>query len=416
VRPLATTGTKGVAFWTLVLASTAGHIVNGATTPVIPRLAQEQLGADPALAGLLVSLAAFASIIAMPIAGVLTDRWGARRVILVAALLGAVGLALVLVMLSVSSLAVSRVVFGAGNAAVATALTAWVVAEAPAGERGRALSFFGLSVWVGLALGPVLGDSLLQSFGHRAVWATAVVIQLLGLLCAMSARDGSAPQRAAAGARVRASGALLTVLTSAVRPGSVGFIAWAGEGFLIAFLITHLVSQGVETKGLFGAANVFTVFAASVVAARLLMGGLPDRIGAATTARASLVVLASGLGVLAIAQNFSTAAVGAVLIGLGYSPLFPALTLLATRGLDADRRATGVGVFSAFTSAGYAAGSLIGGLLVTQFGSSAALGVLAALQIAAIPLLRRGRAGEPRPLSRHSSERRESAQKLVRAR
>ena len=62
MRPLAQTGTKGVAFWTLVLASTAGHLVNGATTPVIPRVAQEQLHADPALSGLLVSLAAFASI------------------------------------------------------------------------------------------------------------------------------------------------------------------------------------------------------------------------------------------------------------------------------------------------------------------------------------------------------------------
>ena len=396
MKPLHTTGTKGVAFWTLVLASTAGHIVNGATTPVIPRLAEDQLGADPALAGLLVSLAAFASIIAMPIAGALTDRWGPRRVILAAALLSAVGLALVLVMLSIPSLAVSRIVFGAGNAAVATALTAWVVAEAPVGERGRALSFFGLSVWVGLALGPVLGDSLLQSFGHRAVWAAAVVIQLLGLLCALSARDGSAPRRAATATRTRASGALRTILTSALRPGSVGFIAWAGEGFLIAFLITHLVGQGVETGGLFGAANVFTVFAASVVVARLLMGGLPDRIGAATTARASLVVLAAGLGVLAIAHTFSTAAIGAALIGLGYSPLFPALTLLATRDLDADRRATGVGVFSAFTSAGYAVGSLVGGLLVTQLGSSAALGILAVLQLVAIGILRRGRAGERR--------------------
>ncbi|SMQ70846.1 MFS transporter [Agreia sp. VKM Ac-1783] len=397
MRPLATTGTKGVAFWTLVLASTAGHIVNGATTPVIPRLAQEQLGADPALAGLLVSLAAFASIIAMPLAGVLTDRWGARRVILVAALLSAVGLALVLVMLSVSSLAVSRVVFGAGNAAVATALTAWVVAEAPAGERGRALSFFGLSVWVGLALGPVLGENLLQSFGHRAVWGIAIAVQLAGLGLAMLARDGRSQHRMARGREGRASGAS-TVLTSVARPGSVGFIAWAGEGFLIAFLIPHLVARGVDSQGLWGAANVFTVFALSVVGARLLLGGLPDRIGATITARASLVVLAAGLGVLALAGDFGVATLGAVLIGVGYSPLFPALTLLSTQRLPAAARATGVGVFSAFTSAGYAAGSLLGGLLVMHFGSSAALAILAVLQLAAIGILRQRRDGRAEPV------------------
>ena len=392
MRPLAQTGTHGVAFWTLVLASTAGHLVNGATTPVIPRVAQEQLGADPALSGLLVSLAAFASTIAMPVAGALTDRWGPRRVLVIAAVLGAVGLALVLVVLSVPSLAASRLVFGTGNAAVATALTAWVVAEAPPEQRGRALSFFGLSVWVGLALGPVLGENLLQSYGHRTLWTIAVFLQLISLGLAMLARDGRAPVRPtklrpARGVAGRA------VLAAVARPGSVGLVAWAGEGFLIAFLISHLVGRGVAEQGLLGAANVFTVFAASVICARLLFGGLPDRIGATTTARGSLVVLAAGLGVLALAENFPVAALGAVLVGVGYSPLFPALTLLTTQALDADRRATGVGMFSAFTSAGYAIGSLVGGLLVTHLGSGQALGILALLQLCAIPLLRRKRVG-----------------------
>ena len=388
MRPLREAGTKGIAFWTLVLASTAGHIVNGATTPVIPRLAQQQLGEDAAVGGLLVSLAAFASIIAMPIAGALTDRWGPRRVIAGAAVLSTAGLILVLVMLTVPSLAASRIVFGAGNAAVATALTAWVVAETPAAERGRALGLFGLSVWVGLALGPVIGENLLQLFGYKAVWATAVFVQLAGLLLAMLARDGSAPPRPVID-RTAPAPAGRPIVATLARPGSVGFLAWAAEGFLIAFLIAHLIGNGVEAQGLFGAANVFTVFALSVVASRLLLGGLPDRIGATITARISLAVLAAGLAVLAFAGDFPSAAVGAVLIGVGYSPLFPALTLLSTQQLARDRRATGVGVFSAFTSAGYATGSLVGGILVSTLGSREALLILAALQLAAIPILSR---------------------------
>jgi MFS family permease len=193
--------------------------------------------------------------------------------------------------------------------------------------------------------------------------------------------------RAERGAGVRGAG-VRAVLADVSRPGAIGFVAWAGEGFLIAFLLSHLVSRGVDSHGLFGAANVFTVFAASVIAARLLLGGLPDRIGATITARISLIVLAAGLAVLAVAGDFWSAAVGATLVGVGYSPLYPALTLLATQSLDPYRRATGVGVFAAFTSAGYAAGSLVGGILVAQLGSGWTLGVLAALQLAAIALLR----------------------------
>jgi MFS family permease len=142
-------------------------------------------------------------------------------------------------------------------------------------------------------------------------------------------------------------------------------------------------------QGVLGAANVFAVFAGSVVGVRLLLGGLPDRLGPVRTARAALVVLAAGLVVLAVAHDFPTAAAGAVLVGAGYSPLFPTLTVLATRRLDDRTRATGVGVFSAVTSAGYAIGSLVGGLLVSTVGSGWALAVLAALQLTAVPALGR---------------------------
>lgn len=391
MRPLAETGVRGTAFWLLVLASTAGYVVNGASTPVVPRLATDQLGADPALGGLLVSLAGFVAIGAMPVAGVLSDRLGARRVLLGAGLLAAVGLGVVLVALSLPALAVSRVVFGAGNAATATALTAWVVAEIPVTQRSRALGLFGLAVWIGLALGPVIGENLYQSAGHRTVWIVAIGAQLGGLAVALLARGGSAPVPSLAHrSSTRPTGTgLALVLRAVVRPGAAGLVAWAAEGFMIAFLIQHLVGQGVGAQGLTGAANVFTVFAASVVGVRLLLGGLPDRIGPVRTARGALVVLAAGLVVLALARDFPTAAAGAVLVGAGYSPLFPTLTILATRALDDRSRATGVGVFSAVTSAGYALGSLAGGVLVSAVGSGWALVVLALLELTAVPALGR---------------------------
>jgi MFS family permease len=387
VRPLAETGTRGLAFWLLVVASTAGYVVNGASTPAVPRVATDQLGADPAVGGLLVSLAGFVAIGAMPLAGVLSDRLGPRRVLLGAGLLAALGLGIVLVALSVPSLAVSRLVFGAGNAATATALTAWVVAEVPVTQRSRALGLFGLAVWIGLAVGPVVGENLYQSAGHRTVWVVAIGTQLAGLGLALLTRGGSAPVRRTP---ARSAGAgLAAVLRTVLRPGAAGLVAWAAEGFMIAFLIQHLVGQGVGAQGLTGAANVFTVFAASVVGVRLLLGGLPDRIGPVRTARGALVVLAAGLVVLAVARDFPTAAAGAVLVGAGYSPLFPTLTILSTRTLDDRTRATGVGVFSAVTSAGYAVGSLVGGVLVSAVGSGWALVVLAALQLAAVPALGR---------------------------
>lgn len=392
MRALADTGVRGLAFWLIVVSAALGNIVNSATTPVLSRLVQEQLGGDAALAGLLVSLSGFASIAAMPVAGVLADRIGVRTVLIASSVIAILGLAIILLSLTTPSVFLSRVLFGGGNAGVATALTAWVVAVIPADRRGRALGLFGLNVWVGLALGPVIGESLYRNSGYVAVWAASIALQSAALLLASFVRK--APRSMTSGITATPSerrGRWLLVARTITAPGIVALAAWAAEGLMVAFLIQHLEQHGLATSGLLGAANVFAIFAASVIATRLALGGLPDRWGPTPTARAALVVLALGLAVFAFADSFALAAVGAVLVGAGYSPLYPALTMLATSDLPAQVRSSGLGLFSAMTSVGYSAGALLGGVLIATFDSRTSFLVIAGAQLLVIVLLRRPR-------------------------
>ena len=78
---------------------------------------------------------------------------------------------------------------------------------------------------------------------------------------------------------------------------------------------------------------------------------------------------------------------GPAMLGLGFAPLFPALALLATAGLEPEERGAGVGVFSAFMDAGIAAGSVLGGVLIAALGSGAAIGVVALSQLGALALV-----------------------------
>jgi MFS family permease len=170
-------------------------------------------------------------------------------------------------------------------------------------------------------------------------------------------------------------------------PGVAAAAAWCGEGLMLAFLIVHLGSAGVPATGLFGAASVFGVFAASVIVARLALARMPDRIGPLRSAAISLVLLCGGLVVLAIAGSFAVAAVGAALVGIGFSPLYPSLTMLAARGLRSRNRALGLGLFASFTSLGYASGALVGGIVLAATSSVWAFLLVAALQLVALAVL-----------------------------
>lgn len=394
-------------FWLIFTASTLGGITNSASTPIIPGYVEDVLGGDSALAGIIVAIAAGASMIAMPIAGALADRHGYRIVAVTGGAVAVAGMLLMALLPTLWGASLSRVLFGLGNAAAMAVIMAWLIAITPPEQRGRALSYFGLSVWIGLALGPQLGTAVDAIGGATAVFVVCAVLEATtALTIAALPRPritAPAPTTGAVALPVGAAKHLWRAFRAVWTPGVVAAAAWCGEGIMIAFLILHLVSAGVPTGS---AASVYAVFAVSVIVARLALASLPDRIGPLRATAISLTALAAGLATLAIARDFWLASLGAALIGVGFSPLYPSLTMLATRGLRPRNRALGLGLFSSFTSIGYGGGALLGGFVIASASSTAAFLIVAGLQVVALIIVtvftrdesprERGIAGEPR--------------------
>lgn len=379
--------TRTLPFWLLFGASALGAMTNAASTPIIPVYVEEVLGGGSSLSGAIIALAALSSILAMPLAGSLADRRGYRTVALVGSAMAVAAMVLLATVPALWAAGASRLVFGLGNSAAMTLTMAWLVALAPAAQRGKALSIYGLSVWIGLALGPQLGTLVNQAWGSASVFGVCAVLELLTLLliAGLPRPKIIAPRPAADPAR--SARTLLVAFRAVWVPGVVAAAAWCGEGLMLAFLIIHLQGSGVPAAGLTGAASVFAVFAVSVITARIALATLPDRIGPLRTTAISLCALTAGLTTIAFAQSFWAAAVGAVLIGIGFSPLYPSLTMLATRGLPVENRAMGLGLFSSFTSVGYAGGALVGGIVIGFASSMWAFLLVAGLQLVALAVV-----------------------------
>ncbi|WP_278103608.1 MFS transporter [Microbacterium proteolyticum] len=380
--------TRTVPFWLIFAASTLGGITNSASTPLIPVYVTDVLGGGTELAGALISLAAVASMLSMPIAGVLGDRFGYRLVAVIGSAVATAAMVLLVSVPTVWGAGLSRILFGLGGSAAVTLLMAWLVTMAAPGQRGKALSIYGLSVWIGLALGPPLGTAVEAIADPRTVFLMCAGLELLtGLLILALPRVPRALPRAGATPRPRGLRALWRAFLAVWTPGVVAAAAWCGEGLMLGFLIVHLSAAGIPATGITGAASVFAVFAVSVIVARLFLASLPDRIGPLRATAISLVALTAGLTTLALAGDFWMASVGAALIGVGFSPLYPSLTMLATRGLHPENRALGVGLFSSFTSIGYGGGAIIGGAVIATAPSMWAFLLVAGLQLVALAVL-----------------------------
>ena len=120
------------------------------------------------------------------------------------------------------------------------------------------------------------------------------------------------------------------------------------------------------------------------------MRRLPDALGPIRAGTIATVATASGSRSSAVWQTAVGLVVGAVVIAVGSSFLYPSLLLLVLRGVPENQRGSVVGTFSAFFDfASGAAGIVLGGIaaLSSYQGAFAASAVLAAV---ALVLLRSG--------------------------
>ncbi|MBI3750503.1 MAG: MFS transporter [Chloroflexi bacterium] len=126
----------------------------------------------------LVSLYLGCVAIALPIAGSLSDRYGARRIFLAGVLGFGAASIVAAVATSFVVLEASRVLQAAAGALVSTSSAALIRQTAPAARRGEAFGLFDLLVSTSAAVGPFVGGVIVGWFGWRSMFLLAVPIAL----------------------------------------------------------------------------------------------------------------------------------------------------------------------------------------------------------------------------------------------
>lgn len=352
-----------------------GLIAVGSVLPVLPRYVRGPLDSSDLAVGVVIGSYAVTGLLLRPVAGRLADRRGRRPTVVLGALLVSLSGLLYLPHLGIPGLIGARLVLGAGEGALYTAGSAWIVDMAPPERRGRVLGLYGLAVWGGLSVGPLLGEVVLHATSYETVWICAAVLPLLGAAIALRVPDPFQPLAHAEPHPL--------IAPEAVRPGLAVALASVGYATLAAFIVLLLESRGVGHG-----ATVFAAFAAMIVLARLLAGHLPDRFGPAPVAIGAVLVEAGGLLLIALSHSLVLALVGGMAMGGGFSLLNPSLMLIAVGGVSQAARGAAMGTYTAFFDAGVGIGAPLAGLAAAltsyegAFVLAAAVAVSSALLIA----------------------------------
>jgi MFS family permease len=352
-------GPSWQAFAGIFIVTNLGLLAIGATLPVLPRFVSEELDGSDLEVGIVTGAFALTGIICRPIAGNLADTRGRKPTVIGGALLAAVAGALYFVPAGIPGLIVARLFLGAGEGTVFTAGSAWNVDMAPEQHRGRMIGLYGLAIWTGLTLGPPIGVLLEHAGGINLVWAFATGAPLLGAVIAFRLPEQYRVSEASSRGPV--------ISREALGPGATFALSVFGFAAVSAFIVLSL-----DERGIGHGPEVFSVFAATVVATRLLAGGLPDRIGAARCAVAAALVESVGLTLVGVADSLAVVIAGATAMGAAFSLLFPSLSLVAINRVGPEHRGRAMGTFTAAFDLGMLVGSPIVGAAAAIAGYSAA--------------------------------------------
>jgi MFS transporter, DHA1 family, tetracycline resistance protein len=145
----------------------------GIIIPLLPFYAQT-FGASPLVIGLLFASFSLSQLIASPLLGDLSDRWG-RRPVLIFSLLGTVVSFVMMAMAnSLVMLFAARIVDGLSGGNITTA-RAYIADVSTEENRAKAYGLLGAAFGLGFIVGPALGAAFSHISYTAPIWAAAAI-------------------------------------------------------------------------------------------------------------------------------------------------------------------------------------------------------------------------------------------------
>lgn len=364
------------AFLAVLVSTLAYFIAVGATLPLLSLFVKGPLGGDSVAVGFASGSFAVSAIVLRPFMGRLGDRRGRRLLIVGGAALGGLSLAGYALAESLWVLVPMRLIGGIGEAAFFTGAATATADMAPEERRGEAVSFFSLGLYAGIAIGPLLGEWILDGTHFTRVWLIAggglMVSALLGIRVPDTRPEGVAGEEQ--GGLINRAGLVPGFVIAASVWGFAGF-----ESFVPLY---------ARDLALDGSRFVFLTYALVILAVRLFGARIPDRVGPRRTATVSLATSAVGLVLMTVLGTPVGLYTGTVVFALGQSLAFPALMSLAVAAAPAAQRGSVIGTFTAFVDLGFGIGPVTAGAVVAMTSNRGAFAAGAVAAVIGLAILR----------------------------
>jgi MFS family permease len=331
------------------------------------------LGGSTAAAGLFLGFLTYASAFSAPLTGSLADRFGPRRILIVASVaITCFSVAYALIP-SYRIMLALVLVHGVFWSALLTGSAAYTTNMLPESRRAEGIGYWGLSTIAAIAVAPSIGFWVFH-FGWRALCLEAAALNVVMATIAWRLPpEPTKPHEHAHHDRRLIEWRVLILSVTL-------FLYSFGYGGITSFTALYADANGVSPKGIY-----LTSLAIVILITRPLSGRLGDSFGYRRVFLPCLVLIATGLSLLVAGGSRPWLVASAVVFGAGFGTAYPAFVGYVMRNVPAARRGAAFGAILACFDTGIGTGSTSMGGIIQYYGFGRAFGTAALLSALALP-------------------------------
>lgn len=338
-----------------------------AQTAILPVYILNELNGNVSQAGLVMTLFLLSAIATRPFSGLIIEKMGVKKTLYLSQISYTLLCFSYIFADSITSLFVIRLLHGISFSLLTTVLIPVVNEFIPDQRKGEGIGYYGMSVNLGLVLGPMIGLLLIKSWSYAALAILLASIVLLACLVTFLIPFKS--QKIPAAPIIKKSLSIHDFFETRVIPVSV---LLAMVSFCYSSIMAF-VSIYAESKHMLQYASLFfAVFAISMMMLRPFTGRLFDRKGPDYVLYPALLCFALGLIVLSQMNSFPVMMMAAILIGFGFGSVQPCLQALTLQSVPKHRVGHASSTFYTLYDIGIASGSFLLGVLITHYDYSTA--------------------------------------------
>jgi MFS family permease len=332
--------------------------------PTLPVYMEQQGGGELAI-GMVIGVFTLSALITRPFAGKGLDTIGRRKILILGLIIFILCIMGYYLMTTVLLILLVRFIHGIGWGMTTTTYGTIVSDLVPAERRGEGMGYFGLSVNIAMAIGPLVGIWAINTYGFGTLFVISTGLALLPILVSRYISFPEVERVQSKTDDIQPSFFAGLLERNAFFPSLLVLLFTFSYGGIVSFITLFGKEVGIENVGWFFVANAFML-----ILTRPFAGILFDRKGHEWVLLPGIFFTITGLFILSYTETLSLLIIASLFYGAGFGAISPSLQAWTINRVAPNRRGAANGTFFSAFDLGIGLGAVFLGLVAkyTSYG------------------------------------------------